>query len=73
VSNIYQDGQAETVLVSCLGQDRADYVVITKYSVREKSDLARDDGTAARDHDPLPGGQPEASHTTTWMFHATFP
>jgi len=32
VSNIYQDGQAETVLGELLGQDRGDYVVITKYS-----------------------------------------
>jgi len=43
VSNIYQDGQAETVLGELLGQDRGDYVVITSTAVREKSDLARDD------------------------------
>ena len=32
VSNIYQNGQAETVLGELLGQDRDDYVVITKYT-----------------------------------------
>ncbi|GAA2591742.1 aldo/keto reductase [Winogradskya consettensis] len=31
-SNIYQDGQAETVLGELLGRDRDDFVVITKYS-----------------------------------------
>jgi aryl-alcohol dehydrogenase-like predicted oxidoreductase len=31
-SNIYQDGQAETVLGELLGHDRDDFVVITKYS-----------------------------------------
>jgi aryl-alcohol dehydrogenase-like predicted oxidoreductase len=31
-SNIYQDGQAETVLGGLLGSRRDDYVVITKYS-----------------------------------------
>ena len=31
-SNLYQDGQAETVLGELLGQDRGDYVVITKYT-----------------------------------------
>jgi aryl-alcohol dehydrogenase-like predicted oxidoreductase len=31
-SNLYQDGQAETVLGELLGRDRDDYVVITKYS-----------------------------------------
>jgi aryl-alcohol dehydrogenase-like predicted oxidoreductase len=31
-SNIYQDGQAETVLGELLGGDRDDFVVITKYS-----------------------------------------
>jgi aryl-alcohol dehydrogenase-like predicted oxidoreductase len=31
-SNLYQDGQAETVLGKLLGHDRSDYVVITKYS-----------------------------------------
>jgi aryl-alcohol dehydrogenase-like predicted oxidoreductase len=31
-SNIYQDGQAETVLGGLLGRDRDDFVVITKYS-----------------------------------------
>lgn len=31
-SNVYQDGQAETVLGELLGRDRDDYVVITKYS-----------------------------------------
>ncbi|MFD6529382.1 aldo/keto reductase [Streptomyces sp. NPDC060184] len=32
VSNIYQDGEAETILGGLLGRDRDDYVVITKYS-----------------------------------------
>jgi aryl-alcohol dehydrogenase-like predicted oxidoreductase len=32
VSNIYQDGEAETVLGGLLGQQRDDFVVITKYS-----------------------------------------
>ncbi|MER5439893.1 aldo/keto reductase [Streptomyces sp. NPDC002790] len=32
VSNIYQNGEAETVLGELLGRDRDDYVVITKYS-----------------------------------------
>jgi aryl-alcohol dehydrogenase-like predicted oxidoreductase len=41
-SNLYQDGQAETVLGELLGRDRDDYVVITKYS-----------GT--RQHRPVPG------------------
>jgi aryl-alcohol dehydrogenase-like predicted oxidoreductase len=41
-SNLYQDGQAETVLGELLGRDRDDYVVITKYS-----------GT--RQHRPRPG------------------
>src|SRR6195952_4448570 len=31
-SNVYQDGQAETVLGELLGPDRDDFVVITKYS-----------------------------------------
>ncbi len=31
-SNLYQDGQSETVLGKLLGPDRDDYVVITKYS-----------------------------------------
>ncbi|MDV3123796.1 aldo/keto reductase [Mycobacterium sp. 21AC1] len=31
-SNIYQDGQSETVLGELLGRDRDDFVVITKYS-----------------------------------------
>jgi len=31
-SNLYQSGQAETVLGGLLGRDRDDYVVITKYS-----------------------------------------
>ena len=31
-SNLYQDGQAETVLGGLLGRDRDDFVVITKYS-----------------------------------------
>jgi aryl-alcohol dehydrogenase-like predicted oxidoreductase len=31
-SNIYQDGQAETVLGELLGRHRDDFVVITKYS-----------------------------------------
>jgi aryl-alcohol dehydrogenase-like predicted oxidoreductase len=31
-SNIYQDGEAETVLGDLLGRERDDYVVITKYS-----------------------------------------
>jgi aryl-alcohol dehydrogenase-like predicted oxidoreductase len=31
-SNLYQDGQAETVLGELLGHDRDDYVVITKYT-----------------------------------------
>ena len=31
-SNLYQNGQAETVLGELLGQDRGDYVVITKYA-----------------------------------------
>src|ERR1044071_6022164 len=31
-SNIYQDGQAETVLGGLLGRDRDSFVVITKYS-----------------------------------------
>ncbi|GAA3058040.1 aldo/keto reductase [Pseudonocardia yunnanensis] len=31
-SNLYQDGQAETVLGELLGSDRDDFVVITKYS-----------------------------------------
>ncbi|MCW2528084.1 MAG: aldo/keto reductase [Pseudonocardiales bacterium] len=31
-SNVYQDGQAETVLGALLGPDRDDFVVITKYS-----------------------------------------
>ncbi len=31
-SNLYQDGQAETVLGELLGRDRGDYVVITKYT-----------------------------------------
>ena len=37
-SNIYQDGQAETVLGELLGSDRDDYVVITKYSGTRQSD-----------------------------------
>ncbi len=41
-SNIYQGGQAETMLGELLGRDRDDYVVITKYS-----------GT--REHRPRPG------------------
>lgn len=32
VSNIYQDGEAETILGGLLGRERDDYVVITKYS-----------------------------------------
>ncbi|GGJ42258.1 aldo/keto reductase [Streptomyces brasiliensis] len=32
VSNIYQDGEAETVLGDLLGRERDDYVVITKYT-----------------------------------------
>ncbi|MEU7827732.1 MULTISPECIES: aldo/keto reductase [unclassified Nonomuraea] len=32
VSNIYQDGEAETVLGDLLGRERDDYVVIAKYS-----------------------------------------
>nr|AAZ23049.1 possible oxidoreductase [Streptomyces fradiae] len=32
VSNIYQDGEAETLLGQLMGQRRDDYVVITKYS-----------------------------------------
>ncbi|WP_327665530.1 MULTISPECIES: aldo/keto reductase [unclassified Streptomyces] len=32
VSNIYQNGEAETVLGGLLGRERDDYVVITKYS-----------------------------------------
>lgn len=32
VSNIYQNGEAETVLGELLGRDRDDFVVITKYS-----------------------------------------
>ncbi|MFF3493346.1 aldo/keto reductase [Streptomyces sp. NPDC002795] len=32
VSNIYQNGEAETVLGELLGRERDDYVVITKYS-----------------------------------------
>ncbi|KAA9162075.1 aldo/keto reductase [Amycolatopsis acidicola] len=32
VSNIYQDGEAETLLGEFLGRDRDDYVVITKYT-----------------------------------------
>lgn len=32
VSNIYQDGEAETVLGVLLGRERDDFVVITKYS-----------------------------------------
>ncbi|MFZ3573213.1 aldo/keto reductase [Streptomyces sp. BH097] len=32
VSNIYQDGEAETVLGELMGRERDDYVVITKYS-----------------------------------------
>ena len=35
-SNLYQDGQAETVLGELLGRDRDDYVVITKYSGTRK-------------------------------------
>jgi aryl-alcohol dehydrogenase-like predicted oxidoreductase len=31
-SNLYQDGQAESVLGELIGRDRDDYVVITKYS-----------------------------------------
>ncbi|GLZ62468.1 MULTISPECIES: aldo/keto reductase [Micromonospora] len=31
-SNLYQDGQAETVLGGLLGQQRDDFVIITKYS-----------------------------------------
>jgi aryl-alcohol dehydrogenase-like predicted oxidoreductase len=31
-SNLYQDGQSETVLGGLLGRDRDDFVVITKYS-----------------------------------------
>jgi aryl-alcohol dehydrogenase-like predicted oxidoreductase len=41
-SNFYQNGQAETVLGELLGQDRGDYVVITKY-------------TGTRDVRPTPG------------------
>jgi aryl-alcohol dehydrogenase-like predicted oxidoreductase len=41
-SNVYQDGQSETLLGRLLGRDRDDYVVITKYS-----------GT--RQHRPRPG------------------
>jgi aryl-alcohol dehydrogenase-like predicted oxidoreductase len=41
-SNVYQDGQSETLLGQLLGRDRDDYVVITKYS-----------GT--RQHRPRPG------------------
>lgn len=42
VSNIYQDGEAETVLGELLGRQRDDFVVITKYS-------------GSRDHQPRPG------------------
>ncbi len=36
-SNVYQDGQAETMLGGLLGRDRDDYVVITKYSGTRQS------------------------------------
>jgi len=36
-SNIYQDGQAETVLGHLLGRQRDDFVVITKYSGTRQS------------------------------------
>ncbi|MEV4351249.1 aldo/keto reductase [Actinoplanes sp. NPDC049596] len=37
-SDIYQDGQAETVLGGLLGRDRDDFVVITKYSGTRQAD-----------------------------------
>lgn len=37
-SNIYQDGQAESVLGELLGPDRDDFVVITKYSGTSQKD-----------------------------------
>jgi len=39
VSNIYQDGEAETVLGELLGGDRDDFVVITKYSGTRRAGL----------------------------------
>ena len=38
-SNIYQDGEAETLLGEFLGRDRDDYVVITKYSGSRKAQI----------------------------------
>jgi aryl-alcohol dehydrogenase-like predicted oxidoreductase len=58
-SNIYQDGQAESVLGHFLGRDRDDFVVITKYS-GTKQERPRPGTTRQQpqDHDPLPGGKP---------------
>ncbi|HUQ54766.1 aldo/keto reductase [Lentzea sp.] len=39
VSNIYQNGEAETVLGDLLGRDRDDFVVITKYSGTRQADV----------------------------------
>ncbi|HTW13903.1 MAG TPA: aldo/keto reductase [Nocardioides sp.] len=53
VSNIYQGGEAETVLGGLLGPQRDDFVVITKYS-----------GT--RDADPRPGTTGNSRKTMIW-------
>lgn len=48
-SNLYQDGQAETVLGELLGRHRDDFVVITKYSGRARAGPVRGrPATAAR-------------------------
>lgn len=39
VSNIYQNGQAESILGELLGPDRDDFVVITKYSGTRQADV----------------------------------
>lgn len=39
VSNVYQDGEAETVLGELLGRERDDFVVITKYSGTRRPDV----------------------------------
>ncbi|WP_284739973.1 aldo/keto reductase [Amycolatopsis sp. RTGN1] len=39
VSNIYQNGEAETVLGELLGRERDDFVLITKYSGTRRADV----------------------------------
>ncbi|GLY43287.1 oxidoreductase [Amycolatopsis sp. NBRC 101858] len=39
VSNIYQDGEAETILGELLGRERDDFVLITKYSGTRRAEV----------------------------------